>query len=223
MSYPSASPRRAPLTVAECKSLGRPSGHGRFLRITDVVATIGVSRSTIYRMVEAGTFPEQTRLTAQTVGWRRFAARCTCARSQTTAPILSAPCVRCAARVERCSASAVATLSTSLTTVRTHDSNGAVSLARRHDRWRDRAGESRRADDGAGGRDHLAAADLLRRLPDDLGGHVRLTETRREGTRDRPGRLGRGERAALSRSGELARHARVPASGFAAGALLLVR
>lgn len=63
------SPRTSRPNLAEQKSLGRPSEFGRFLRINDVIATTGLSRSTIYRMVDAGTFPDRVRLTTQTVGW----------------------------------------------------------------------------------------------------------------------------------------------------------
>jgi prophage regulatory protein len=62
-------PRPSRPNLAERKSLGRPSELGRFLRINDVIATTGLSRSTIYRMVDAGTFPDRVRLTTQTVGW----------------------------------------------------------------------------------------------------------------------------------------------------------
>lgn len=63
------SPRPTRPNLAARKSLGRPSELGRFLRINDVIATTGLSRSTIYRMVDEGTFPDRVRLTAQTVGW----------------------------------------------------------------------------------------------------------------------------------------------------------
>ncbi len=58
-----------PLTLAQAKRDGRPAARGRFLRINDVVATVGLSRATIYRMVAAQLFPEQSRLTARAVGW----------------------------------------------------------------------------------------------------------------------------------------------------------
>jgi prophage regulatory protein len=63
------SPRSTRPPFKERRSLGRPSELGRFLRLNDVVATTGLSRSTIYRMVDAGTFPDRVRLTAQSVGW----------------------------------------------------------------------------------------------------------------------------------------------------------
>ena len=57
------------MTLAQAKQLGRPSERGRFLRINDVIATIGLSRATIYRLVDQGEFPEQHRLTKRSVGW----------------------------------------------------------------------------------------------------------------------------------------------------------
>lgn len=58
-----------PRTLAQAKREGRPAARGRFLRINDVVATVGLSRATIYRLVGAKLFPEQARLTARAVGW----------------------------------------------------------------------------------------------------------------------------------------------------------
>lgn len=45
------------------------SGCGRFLRIGDVVDTTGLSRPTIYRLVQIGEFPRQHALTKRCVGW----------------------------------------------------------------------------------------------------------------------------------------------------------
>lgn len=61
--------RQTPRTLAQAKRAGTPSAHGRFLRINDVVATTGLSRATLYRLIGAGEFPEPTRLTARSVGW----------------------------------------------------------------------------------------------------------------------------------------------------------
>ncbi len=58
-----------PRTLAQAKRDGSPASSGRFLRINDVVATIGLSRATIYRLIEADLFPKQMRLTARAVGW----------------------------------------------------------------------------------------------------------------------------------------------------------
>jgi len=41
----------------------------RFLRISEVVDRIGVSRPTIYRWVAAGEFPKQIQLGANSVVW----------------------------------------------------------------------------------------------------------------------------------------------------------
>lgn len=50
-------------------SPGHPSSAGRFLRISDVIATTGLSRPTIYRLVADGEFPRQFALTKRCVGW----------------------------------------------------------------------------------------------------------------------------------------------------------
>jgi len=41
----------------------------RYLRITEVVRSTGVSRSTIYELMGKGEFPMARRLTSRTVGW----------------------------------------------------------------------------------------------------------------------------------------------------------
>lgn len=58
-----------PRTLAQTKREGCPAERGRFLRISDVVATVGLSRATIYRLVARDRFPEQTLLTTRAVGW----------------------------------------------------------------------------------------------------------------------------------------------------------
>lgn len=58
-----------PRTLAQAKREGIPASRGRLLRINDVIATTGLSRATIYRLIEAGTFPQALRLTARAVGW----------------------------------------------------------------------------------------------------------------------------------------------------------
>jgi len=40
------------------------------LRLPQVRAKVGLSRSTIYRLVDAGKFPRPLKLSAQTVAWR---------------------------------------------------------------------------------------------------------------------------------------------------------
>lgn len=62
-------PNRKPRTLAQAKREGSPAARGRLLRINDVIATTGLSRATIYRLVQAGTFPKALRLTARAVGW----------------------------------------------------------------------------------------------------------------------------------------------------------
>ena len=42
----------------------------RVLRIDEVVALVGLSRSTIYHLIAAGDFPKPLKLTANAVGWR---------------------------------------------------------------------------------------------------------------------------------------------------------
>lgn len=41
----------------------------QILRLKDVMQRVGLSRSTIYSKVKAGTFPKQKRLGPQSVGW----------------------------------------------------------------------------------------------------------------------------------------------------------
>lgn len=42
----------------------------RILRLPEVSWATGLSRSTIYRLVRSGTFPQSVALTARTIGWR---------------------------------------------------------------------------------------------------------------------------------------------------------
>jgi prophage regulatory protein len=63
------STRRPPMKAAEAKRAGRPADAGRFLRLPDVIATTGLSRPTIYRLIDRHEFPEQHRLTRRSVGW----------------------------------------------------------------------------------------------------------------------------------------------------------
>ena len=42
----------------------------RILRLPEVSRATGLSRSTIFRLVQAGSFPSSVRLTARTIGWR---------------------------------------------------------------------------------------------------------------------------------------------------------
>lgn len=45
----------------------------RILRIKTVLARTGLSRSTLYRKVDAGTFPRQVRIAERCMGWRESA------------------------------------------------------------------------------------------------------------------------------------------------------
>lgn len=56
-------------TVAQAKQVGHASAAGRFLRIDDVIASTGLSRATIYRMVSNNEFPRQHLLTKRCIGW----------------------------------------------------------------------------------------------------------------------------------------------------------
>lgn len=42
---------------------------GRFLRLPSVLARTGLSRSTLYRKLAAGTFPRQIQLSERCIGW----------------------------------------------------------------------------------------------------------------------------------------------------------
>ncbi|WP_231621987.1 helix-turn-helix transcriptional regulator [Sphingomonas sp. Ag1] len=61
--------RRPLMKVAEAKQDGRQSAFGRFLRINDVIASTGLSRATIYRLVANRDFPAQHQLTKRSIGW----------------------------------------------------------------------------------------------------------------------------------------------------------
>lgn len=45
----------------------------RFLRLDTVLDRTGLSRSTLYRKVEDGTFPAQIKIASRCVGWRESA------------------------------------------------------------------------------------------------------------------------------------------------------
>lgn len=45
----------------------------RILRLNAVLDRTGLSRSTLYRKVDQGTFPAQVRIAARCVGWRESA------------------------------------------------------------------------------------------------------------------------------------------------------
>jgi prophage regulatory protein len=45
----------------------------RFLRLQAVLTRTGLSRTTLYRMIRNGTFPENVQLSTRCVGWRESA------------------------------------------------------------------------------------------------------------------------------------------------------
>ena len=45
----------------------------RFLRLNAVLERTGLSRSTLYRKAQAGTFPKQVRIATRCAGWRESA------------------------------------------------------------------------------------------------------------------------------------------------------
>lgn len=47
--------------------------HDRILRLSTVLDRTGLSRSTLYRKVEQGTFPRQIRIATRCAGWRESA------------------------------------------------------------------------------------------------------------------------------------------------------
>ncbi len=55
--------------MAGSKRRGVPSARGRFLRLNDMVASTGLSESTIRRRVREGKFPKSVALTPHCVGW----------------------------------------------------------------------------------------------------------------------------------------------------------
>ncbi|MBB4617977.1 helix-turn-helix transcriptional regulator [Sphingomonas abaci] len=57
------------ITLEKAKQVGCPASAGRFLRLSDVMATTGLGRSTLYRMIANETFPRQHQLTARSIGW----------------------------------------------------------------------------------------------------------------------------------------------------------
>ncbi|MCB9989227.1 MAG: AlpA family phage regulatory protein [Rhodospirillales bacterium] len=49
--------------------MSEPSKKERFLRLTDVMARTGLSRSAIYLSISEGTFPKNINLSARSVAW----------------------------------------------------------------------------------------------------------------------------------------------------------
>lgn len=50
-----------------------PDPPERILRIKTVLARTGLTRSTLYRKMEAGTFPKNTPISTRCMGWRESA------------------------------------------------------------------------------------------------------------------------------------------------------
>lgn len=48
----------------------QPQHPDRILRIKAVLALTGLTRSTLYRKMEAGTFPQNTQISTRCMGWR---------------------------------------------------------------------------------------------------------------------------------------------------------
>lgn len=47
--------------------------HDRILRLKAVLDRTGLSRSTLYRKIQAGSFPKQVRIATRCTGWRESA------------------------------------------------------------------------------------------------------------------------------------------------------
>lgn len=55
-----------------------PHQPDRFLRIADVLRLTSLSRATLYRKIQDGSFPAQVRLSQRCCGWRESAVRHWC-------------------------------------------------------------------------------------------------------------------------------------------------
>ena len=55
------------------KAMNAADTPDRIIRINTVLERTGLSRSTLYRKVQDGTFPKQVRIAARCVGWRESA------------------------------------------------------------------------------------------------------------------------------------------------------
>ena len=51
----------------------QPDPPDRILRIKTVLARTGLTRSTLYRKMDAGTFPKNMRISTRCMGWRESA------------------------------------------------------------------------------------------------------------------------------------------------------
>jgi prophage regulatory protein len=83
------SPRRALLRTSICASFyigsrerpltgARPAMHkpDRIIRLTTVLARIGLSRFTLYRKIADGTLPAKIRITIHGAGWQKSDINC---------------------------------------------------------------------------------------------------------------------------------------------------
>ena len=61
----------------------------RILRIRTVLKRTGLSRSTLYRKIQQGTFPRQIRISERCVGWRESAINAWLRRPSNGAPAAS--------------------------------------------------------------------------------------------------------------------------------------
>ncbi len=68
---------RAPPTLERCKVMAMHSkATDRILRLKAVLALTGLTRSTLYRKMNAGTFPASTQIGTRCIGWRESAVTC---------------------------------------------------------------------------------------------------------------------------------------------------
>lgn len=49
--------------------MAHPETHRKFIRLPNVIESTGLSRSSIYRKVDAGEFPRPVRLGSKSVAW----------------------------------------------------------------------------------------------------------------------------------------------------------
>ena len=49
--------------------------HDRIIRLKAVLDRTGLSRSTLYRKIQAGSFPKQVRIATRCTGWRESACQ----------------------------------------------------------------------------------------------------------------------------------------------------
>lgn len=70
MLWAALGPIKAVALLRPLDSLPMIDAHpSRFLRLPEVLHRVGLSRSTLYRMIKAGAFPDQVKVTARTSAW----------------------------------------------------------------------------------------------------------------------------------------------------------